>query len=136
MINNANLIFKPLTRRRKTDMIILHHAAGSGPVEAVHAYHQNIQGWSGIGYHLYVRRDGSIWRGRPLDTVGAHAGGNYNSHTIGICAEGNFERETMSEAQKQGIIEATRYALSEYPGCTIKGHREIGARPALAETIH
>ena len=51
-----------------------------------------------------VRKDGSVYRGRREDTVGAHAYG-YNSTSIGICAEGNFEVDIMGEAQKQAIIE-------------------------------
>lgn len=30
----------------------------------------------GIGYHFLVRKDGSVYRGRPEDMVGAHAGNN------------------------------------------------------------
>ena len=77
-----------LNRRVKTDKIILHHAAGKGSVSAIHASHKK-QGWAGIGYHFYIRTDGKIYQGRPVDTVGAHCL-NHNSTTIGICFEGNF----------------------------------------------
>ncbi|EKC77056.1 protein containing N-acetylmuramoyl-L-alanine amidase, family 2 domain protein, partial [human gut metagenome] len=40
-------------------------------------------GWAGAGYHFLVRKDGTIYRLRPEDKVGAHAyGSNYNS--IGV----------------------------------------------------
>lgn len=56
-----------LKMRAATKYIVLHHRAGSGTVESIHAEHI-ARGWAGIGYHFYVRRDGSIYRGRPLGT--------------------------------------------------------------------
>ena len=72
-----------LTQRRETDTIVLHHAAGSGSVEAVHQSHLAL-GWAGIAYHYYVRKDGSVWRGRPEWATGGHTSG-HNGHTLGIC---------------------------------------------------
>ena len=104
--------------------LVLHHAAGNGSVEAVHAYHRDTNGWAGIAYHLYVRKDGKVYAGRPMDRQGGHCL-NYNGVSIGICFEGNFETEAMSEAQKAGGIEAVRYAMAYYPGMTVVGHREL-----------
>ena len=90
---------KPLSRRGTTDLLILHHAAATScTAEDVHSWHIN-NGWAGIGYHYLVRKDGTIYRGRPEDTVGAHAYGA-NSHSIGVCFEGNYQVEpTMPAAQ-------------------------------------
>lgn len=104
--------------------IVLHHAAGSGSVQDIHRTHLQ-RGYAGIGYHLYVRRDGKVYRGRPEGWLGAHATG-YNDR-LGVCAEGNFEQETMSAAQKAGVIEAVRYLLDKYGTLSIVGHREVGA---------
>ncbi len=55
-----------LSKRTKTDYIILHHSASSNTsVEAIHNYHINGRGWKGIGYNFYVRKDGKIYQGRP-----------------------------------------------------------------------
>ena len=56
--------------------------------------------------------------------AGAHCPG-VNSTSIGICAEGNFNEETMSEVQKQAIIELVKDIKSRYNIKWIKGHREI-----------
>ena len=122
-IIETNLKFGTLSKRSSTKRIILHHAAMNGSVEAVHNVHK-AKGWSGIGYHFYVRKDGSIYRGRPEYAIGAHASGsNYNS--IGICAEGNFENETMSDAQKNSIKELVAYLKNKYKtrltGCLRNG---------------
>ena len=116
-----------LSKRTKTDYIILHHSASSNAsVEAIHNYHQKNRGWKGIGYNFYVRKDGKIYQGRPEWAVGAHATG-YNDKSIGVCAEGNFEAEKMPEAQKKAITELVRELKQKYPNAQIKRHKDFAA---------
>ena len=116
------------TSRFKTDYIVLHHAeAVKCTAQDVHSWHR-ANGWTGIGYHFFVRKDGTIYRGRPLDVVGAHVQG-MNSCSIGICAEGDYhtKEKTMPQAQKKSIIELCQYLKKNYyPNAKIVGHREIG----------
>ena len=105
--------------------VLLHHAAASGSVEEIHAYHKNINGWAGIGYHFYVRKNGNIFRGRPENWLGGHASG-FNDW-IGVCAEGNFEQETMPAAQQQAIVQVVAYLLEKYGSIPVKGHRDVAA---------
>lgn len=114
-----------LTKRSKTDKIILHHAVYNGNVEGIDNIHKN-KGWSCIGYHFYVRKDGSIYRGRKEDTIGAHAYGS-NSTSIGICAEGNFEVDIMSAEQKNSIIELVGYLKGKYGISTVIRHKDVGS---------
>ena len=114
-----------LTKRTKTDTIILHHRAGNGDVESIDRTHKG-NGWTCIGYHFYVRKDGSIYRGRQEDTVGAHAYGS-NSTSIGICAEGNFETDIMGDAQKQAIIELVNYLKNKYGITKVIRHKDVNA---------
>lgn len=124
-IIDAGLVFGALTKRTVTDRIILHHAAGNGNVESVHNYHMSL-GWSGIGYHYYVRKDGSIYRGRPEDTVGGHTSG-YNYCSIGICAEGNFETDIMSDAQRDAIRALVLDIRTRYPDTQTIKHKDVAA---------
>lgn len=48
-----------------------------------------------------------------------------NSNSIGICAEGDYNNETMPEIQKQAIIELIADIKSRRNIKWIKGHREI-----------
>lgn len=112
-----------LTQRVLTDTVIIHHAAGNGSVEAVHNAHLN-KGWAGIAYHYYVRKDGSVYRGRPEWAVGGHTT-NENYHTIGICFEGNFETEDMCTAQLQAGKELLQDIKSRYPDIAIKRHKDF-----------
>lgn len=43
-------------------------------VEALRAVHLS-RGFSDIGYHYYIRRDGTVVRTRPLALAGAHVKG-------------------------------------------------------------
>lgn len=114
-----------LTKRTTTDRIILHHAAGNGTAESIHKYHVSL-GWKGIAYHYYVRKDGTIYRGRPEDTVGGHTSG-YNSRSIGICAEGNFETDIMSNAQRDAIRELVLDIRTRYPDTQTIKHKDVAA---------
>jgi len=123
----TNLQFRqPLKKRLQTDYIVLHHAeASNATVEDIHRWHLE-NGWAGIGYHYYVRKDGSIYRGRPRDTIGAHVQG-HNYDSIGVCAEGDYMKEIMPEAQKQAIIALVRELREIYPQAKIVGHRDLMA---------
>ena len=124
-IIETNLKFGSLSKRASTKRVILHHAAMNGSVEAVHNVHK-AKGWSGIGYHFYVRKDGKIYRGRPEWAIGAHASGsNYNS--IGICAEGNFETDKMPDAQKNALKWLVAYIKDKYKINTVQRHRDVGS---------
>ena len=115
-------------RRVKTDKIILHHAAGKGSVSAIHASHKK-QGWAGIGYHFYIRANGKIYQGRPVDTVGAHCL-NHNSTTIGICFEGNFCETKPTPAQIESGKQLVSALLKKYrlkAKKAVFGHKEMMA---------
>jgi N-acetyl-anhydromuramyl-L-alanine amidase AmpD len=117
----------PLYLRTETKYLVLHHEAASGSTaQEIHNYHLR-NGWAGIGYHYYIRKDGSIYRGRPEDTVGAHTE-DYNSVSIGICFEGNYETEpTMPEAQFKAGQALIADIKTRYPDIVSKRHRDLNA---------
>lgn len=113
------------TRIGKPTGIVLHHAAASSAsVETVHSWHLG-NGWAGIGYHFYVRKDGKIYRGRPENWIGAHTVGKNDA--IGICAEGNFETEAMPTTQKNAIVSVLQYLYEKYGLLTVTRHKEWAA---------
>lgn len=112
-----------LSKRKKTDYIVLHHRAGDGDIASIHSQHL-ANGWAGVGYHLYVRKNGQVFSGRPLDTVGAHCIG-YNEISVGICFEGNFENETMSALQLAAGREAVSYLKALYPSARVVKHGDL-----------
>ncbi len=114
------------TKRHRTDYIVLHHAeASSCSVVDIDRWHKS-NGWTGIGYHFFVRKNGEVYRGRPIDVQGAHVSG-HNSNSVGICAEGDFMREVMGTVQQKAICELLAYLKDNfYPDAKIVGHGEIG----------
>lgn len=110
--------------RKSTTRIILHHAASAtASADDIDRWHKE-KGYSKIGYHFLVRKDGSIYRGREENMVGAHAyGANYDS--IGICAEGDFEVETMSDVQKQSLKELVSYIKNKYNITKVQEHSDV-----------
>jgi N-acetyl-anhydromuramyl-L-alanine amidase AmpD len=125
-IIETNLQFKDMSTRKSTERIILHHAAAQNcSAEDIHRWHLN-NGWSGAGYHFLVRKDGKVYRLRPEEKVGAHAyGANYNS--LGICFEGDYMQEDMTEAQKEAGKELVAYLKNKYKISTVQAHRDVCA---------
>lgn len=111
--------------RPYTDLIVVHHTEGkSMSVEDINDMHINSNGWNGIGYHLYVRKDGKVYQGRPLDVIGAHTYG-HNENSVGVCCEGNFNEESMSQTQLETLLEILCYVDKVYPRCAIKRHKDL-----------
>jgi len=77
------------------------HEEGLAQLKAIQDLHQNIRGWSDIGYHFVLDQSGRLYQGRPflqgdasLDSVpalamGAHVGG-HNTGNIGVCMLGCY----------------------------------------------
>lgn len=120
--NNPNWLYNNVPQ-----YIILHHAeASTCIIQDINNWHLS-NGWNGgCGYHYLVRKDGTIYRGRPETAVGAHCP-SYNRNSIGICAEGDYSKETMPDIQKQSIIELGRYLRDKYSIQVVYGHGEVYA---------
>lgn len=117
-----------LARRSSTKYIALHHAeAVTCTAKQIDEWHK-ANGWAGIGYHFFVRKNGEIYRGRPLWAMGAHVQGK-NDCSIGICAEGDYHNKdkAMPEAQKRAIKELIAYLKTVYNDAEVVGHGEIGS---------
>lgn len=124
-IIETSLKFKnSMTNRSATKRIILHHAEASKcTAEDIHRWHLN-NGWAGAGYHFLVRKDGSIYRLRPENKVGAHAQGA-NSNSIGICFEGAYMTETMPQTQIDAGKELVAYLKAKYDISKVQAHRDV-----------
>ncbi len=116
----------PLTLRRSTQLLILHHAAAErADAQDIHRWHQ-ARGWAGIAYHYYVRADGSVYRGRPENTVGGHTE-DHNYNSIGVCFEGDFQRQSMGAEQLAAGAALVEDIRGRYPDINVLGHRDLGA---------
>ena len=127
--HNWNWRFAP-RKRTETKYFVLHHAAAeTASPEQIHNWHLQRDGetWAGIGYNFYVRKNGEIHEGRPIDAAGGHTL-NYNSTTLGICFEGNYDKEmVMPLAQLNAGKALLKYLHCIYPSASIKCHRDLNS---------
>ena len=86
------------------------------------------RGFYDIGYHFYIRKDGTMTQHRKLLEVGAHAR-PYNRCSIGICYEGGLDEQgkpcnTMTTEQETRLIDLFRNLKILFPKAKIVGHRD------------
>ena len=83
------------------EYIVIHHDVWTGGTMLdIHNDHIKNKGYRGTGYHLRIRKDGSVELGRPFGTVGGHCSQQeMNYRSIGIVFEGNFENEIPTPEQ-------------------------------------
>lgn len=88
------------------------------------------RGFRGIGYHYYVRKDGSVFNTRPIELIGAHAKG-HNAHSIGICYEGGLDKQgrakdTRTPEQRSALRLLVHQLLKRFDGnVRVCGHRDL-----------
>ncbi len=92
-----------MKKRKETQEIVLHHSQYKHGTNAkeIRSWHKQ-RGWSDIGYHFVVLKDGTIEEGRDLDLVGAHELHN-NADSIGICVDGDFSVQIPLPAQIEAL---------------------------------
>ena len=93
------------------------------------------RGFSGIGYHYLIDRDGTVAMGRPLDVIGAHVRG-HNTGTVGISllgghgssADDRFD-DNFTMAQDKALRELIGTLRARFPSISrISGHNEYAAK--------
>lgn len=115
-----------LAKRSTIDTIVLHHAdAKSCTAQDIHWWHVQ-QGWSGFGYHFFVNKKGQVFRGRPENVIGSHAKG-YNSTSLGVCFEGNLEKEIPPQVQIDAGLELVEYLKKKYNIKKVVRHKDLMA---------
>ncbi|MDU4960214.1 MAG: peptidoglycan recognition family protein [Sporomusaceae bacterium] len=140
-IKATNLQFDSLSARQSTRYLVVHHTGGNAgddySAAELHAMHQRL-GWAGVGYHLIIRKDGSIEAGRPLWSRGAHSvPGNHNSIGIHVC--GNFELESPTSAQIESLSMLCADLCLSYglePHEAIVGHRDQDATACPGQALY
>lgn len=137
----AQLPLDNYSRRKLTNFIVVHCAA-TGPhqdvgVTEIRQWHL-ARGFSDIGYHYVIRRNGVRELGRPTWAVGAQVEG-YNYESVGVCLVGGVDEHGQPAnnftPEQMTTLEATiRGLLVEYPGCVIMGHHDMPAAPDATVT--
>lgn len=75
-----------------------------------------------MGYHYFIKVDGTLQSGRPLENVPAAQRG-YNTASIAICLHG---LKSFTEAQFRTLKDLCQAINAAYGGeVTFHGHREV-----------
>jgi len=129
---------------RQINGIIIHCAAThpdwregqstAAKVAEVRRWHVDQNGWSDLGYHFMIDRDGTVADGRPVHRSGAHVLG-HNADTIGVCLFGGhgsavtdaFE-DHFTPAQDVALQELIDTLVGQYGDLHISGHNEYAAK--------
>ena len=107
-------------------------------MEEIRRWHVEERGWSDIGYHYIIDRNGDIVEGRSIERTGAHARG-YNKGSVGICllgghgssAEDNFH-DNFTVFQSESLKELISELEVEYNIDDIMGHNQIASKACPA----
>lgn len=104
--------------------VVWHNAAASNcTIQDVHRWHL-ARRWLGCAYHYFIDKEGKIWRGRPEWAIGGHTW--KHGTWIGVCCEGNYDKEQMPDVQLQACLSMERYLTGKYGrSFRTKGHREL-----------
>lgn len=92
------------------------------------------RGFRTVGYHFYIRRDGTVTQHRRLLEVGAHCR-PYNRCSIGICYEGGLDAggrpaDTRTGMQRSRLRELLARLRRIFPKAMICEYRDMaGATP-------
>ncbi len=135
------------------DYETFHHTAGFAPrtyaegvqeVRNIQRFHQEVRGWSDIGYHFLLDLEGRIYQGRPFAdesipfeagpplVIGAHVAG-HNTGNIGVAIMGCFHPpegqhcvDLLTPAARDSLVLLLAYLIDTYgiDPAHILGHRE------------
>lgn len=110
---------------RFIDKIIVHCSASQDSLDIgakeINEWHKQ-RGWSGIGYHYVIRRDGTIEVGRPVHKMGAHCKGQ-NRASIGVCWVG-IDNPTPEQFLSMDALLADLVRIYDVNIDNVLGHRE------------
>jgi N-acetylmuramoyl-L-alanine amidase len=115
---------------RAVDRVFLHCSASDRPehdnVDTMRDWHL-ARGWSDVGYHFFIRKDGTVEDGRSVELTPAAQGGN-NTGTIAICLHGLAE-ENFTSDQFRSLIDLCKEISISYANLiTFHGHCEVSAK--------
>ena len=130
--SNDDAILERSTRKI-TEIIVHCSATPEGvdySVKDITKWHKS-RGFTTIGYHYVIYRDGSIHRGRNINIAGAHCV-DHNAHSVGVCYIGGCAndgkltpKDTRTPSQRAALYKLLKELKQLYPKAKIYGHRDF-----------
>lgn len=112
--------------KRRVSKVFLHCSASDldahDDISVIKRWHVMERGFSDVGYHFFITRNGAIQFGRSLEVAPA-AQQWHNTGTIAICVHGNSR---FTESQMKSLKKLCREIHASYQGnVTFHGHCEV-----------
>jgi hypothetical protein len=106
----------------------------------IQSFHMFTNGWCDIGYNHLVSRDGRVWRGRGVATIGAHVANN-NTGNVGVSFMGTYTSTTPTAGQMCSAAKLLRWVHERYPAVKlnrtdVKGHRQYGGTACPGNALY
>jgi N-acetyl-anhydromuramyl-L-alanine amidase AmpD len=111
---------------RGIDLIVVHCSDSDNPahddVSVINQWHLE-RGFSGVGYHYFIKNNGDIQKGRPDEKIGAHVKG-CNKSSLGVCLHGRkrFTKEQFKSLQTLLVKLIIEYGLTS---TSVKEHNKL-----------
>ena len=125
-----------MPRRTQTKFIVVHCSATRPSmnltIDTVREWHI-AKGWSDVGYHFFIQRDGTIQSGRHPDDHGAHVAG-HNTDTVSVCMAGGLDDEGKPFTNRPDLFTHAQWESAKaliavlrrmYPHAQVLGHRDL-----------
>ncbi len=141
-VEELEALFRSITRPAGREIVgaVIHWSATflnqNIGAEWIHDLHIRERGFKGIGYHIVIRRDGTLQRGRPMNLEGAHDENN-NSTFLGFCFVGGLNTtsnnaveplwkyasaDSLTPAQYNSYDQLMRTFHQVFPHAQVAGH--------------
>lgn len=116
--------------KRPVKRIFIHCSASDNPghddISIMKKWHLD-RGWSDVGYHYFIKKDGTLQHGRPLSRIPAAQAG-HNTATIAICLHG-LKKEKFTQDQFNTLNNlADEFDKVYGSSITYHGHKEVAAK--------
>lgn len=130
--------FKFIPPKRVVNRVFIHCSASDNPehddISVITKWHK-AKGWRAVGYHYFIKSDGTIQKGRTLEHQPA-AQYPHNKGTIAFCLHGLHDSDFTKKQFKaaESIVGAINEA---YHGeVTFHAHNEVSAKLCPVFDIH
>ena len=115
---------------RKINRVFLHCSASDhehhDDVSVMRKWHLD-RGWSDVGYHFFIKKDGTLQEGRPLNRTPAAQRG-HNTGTIAICLHGLDVFKFTREQFRTLYSLCDRIDMAYERQVTFHAHNEVAAK--------
>ena len=126
MLSRKNMFSKPSSNIHR---VFIHCSASD------HIHHDNIEtirtwhlkrGFADVGYHYFIRKDGTLEMGRDLSKTPAAQKG-HNLGTIAICLHG-LKEENFTHKQCETLRTLCDQIYQHYDNISFHGHAEVSKK--------